>query len=285
MSADSLTSLRERPAQQRGQESRNSQERSNTRPDTGTLGKAMQVLEVIATSQKPMRFTDVLKAVDQPRGTLHRQISNLVEEGLIHVNDDHAYTPGIRLLKFATRAWSQNSFRTIAQPHIEALHEATGETVHLGQLNDLEVIYLDKIESNQTVRMHSQVGKASPLFCTGIGKAMLARLPDDEARERIDRIAFTRHTPTTIVNPTDMAKELEQIRVAGVSHDREEHEAGIYCVAASVAGTNLATIGGLSVTAPRYRISDNTIDEWEHLVRTTAKAIETDLIARLGPRS
>ncbi|MFD0915016.1 IclR family transcriptional regulator [Pseudahrensia aquimaris] len=255
------------------------------RHDTGTLGKAMQVLEVIATAQKPMRFTDVLKKVDQPRGTLHRQISNLIEEGLVDISADNAYTPGIRLLKFASRAWSQNTLRSLAQPHIEALHKATGETVHLGQMGDLEVIYLDKIESNQTVRMHSQVGKASPLYCTGIGKAMLARLPLGEAKARTARIEFHRYTPTTITSATALMRELNEIKTTSISHDREEHESGIYCVAASIASPDGETIGGLSVTAPRYRISDETIGEWEHLVRSAAYAIENDMAQRLGPRS
>ena len=123
---------------------------------TGTLGKAMAVLDIIASASQPLRFTDVLALSDQPRGTLHRQISNLIEEGLVVVNADQTYSTGLRLLKLAAIAWSTNSVRSIASPHLTNLHEITGETVHLGQMDGSSVVYLDKIESRQTVRMHSQ---------------------------------------------------------------------------------------------------------------------------------
>ena len=86
---------------------------------TGTLGKAIAVLDIIAASPEPLRFTDVLHLTNQPRGTLHRQISNLIEEGLLTVNRDHSYALGLRLLQFASKAWASNRFRTIAEPHLQ----------------------------------------------------------------------------------------------------------------------------------------------------------------------
>src|SRR5687768_5985509 len=90
--------------------------------DTGTLGKAISVLDIITSSSEPLRFTDVLQRSDQPRGTLHRQISNLVDEGLIAINKDNCYTLGLRLLQFASKAWAGNEFRNVAAPHIQRLH-------------------------------------------------------------------------------------------------------------------------------------------------------------------
>ena len=141
-------------------------------PQTGTVGKAMAVLEIVARAEEPPRFTDILARSDQPRGTLHRQLSNLVEEGLLSLNRDHTYSLGLRLLMFASRAWAGNQFRAIAEPHLRRLNEATGETVHLGVLRGTEVIYLDKVEGRQAVRMYSQIGNASPAFCTGVGSVM-----------------------------------------------------------------------------------------------------------------
>jgi DNA-binding IclR family transcriptional regulator len=256
-----------------------------TSSGTGTLGKAIEVLDIIASSDSPLRFTDVLNRIDQPRGTLHRQISNLIEEGLLSHNPDGSYALGLRLLKLAARAWSQNSFRSIAEPHIRALHGATGETVHLGLMSGLEVIYLDKIESNQTVRMHSQVGNASPLYCTGVGKAMLATLPEVEAARLAEQFAYKQHTPSTLATPDKLLRELQNIRRTGISHDREEHEPGIYCVASAIEIHGTGQVGGLSVTAPAYRITKKTIAQWETLVAETAKRIEQDIRIGLGPRS
>lgn len=255
------------------------------RSGTGTLGKALEVLDAIALAEKPPRFTDLLGIVDQPRGTLHRQISNLIAEGLVSVNADHSYIPGLRLLKLAARAWSGNTFRLLAEPHIRQLHEQTGETVHLGLMNGLEVIYLDKIESKQTVRMHSQVGNVSPLYCTGVGKAMLALLSDEECAERAALFDYFRYTETTLYTPELLLGDIAKIKLSGVSHDREEHEPGIRCVAAGLGSLECGIIAGISVTGPAFRIADETILQWEELALRAARAIEADMDAKLGPRS
>lgn len=260
-------------------------EPGGTGSGTGTLGKALEVLDIIALAKTPPRFTDILNQIDQPRGTLHRQISNLVEEGLVSINPDNSYSPGLRLLKLAARAWSQNSFRSVAEPHVKKLHEATGETVHLGVLSGLEVIYVDKLESNQTVRMHSQVGNASPLYCTGIGKAMMALLPEDECKARANSFDYKRHTENTLHTPKLLLAEIAEIRNSGLSFDREEHEPGIFCVAAGIGSIEDNTIAGISVTAPAFRISPETIKDWEALVQETARAIEQDMSLKMGPRS
>ncbi len=183
--------------------------RATDHAGTGTLGKAISVLDIVAGSPEPLRFTDVLRLSDQPRGTLHRQISNLIEEGLLTVNRDQSYALGLRLLQFASKAWAGNQFRTIAEPHIRKLHEATGETVHLGVLRGTEVVYLDKIESRQSIRLVSQIGNTAPAWCTGVGKAALSALPDEELRERVGKIRFIRFTPNTLGDAGSLLDEID----------------------------------------------------------------------------
>lgn len=252
---------------------------------TGTLGKAMDVLDAVAVSPTPPRFTDLLKKVDQPRGTLHRQISNLVEEGLLTVRGDHSYELGIRLLRLASKAWSDNQFRVVAEPHLRRLHDLTGETVHLGVLSGSEVIYLDKVEGRQMVRMHSQIGNASPVYCTGVGKAALSALPDDEVERRIASLRFHPYTPTTLPDAEALRREIAEIRRTGVAYDREEHEPGIHCVAAPIHSSGRGFTAGVSVTAPAYRIPMARLEEWEPLVRDCVVSIMEDMASRLGPRS
>ena len=251
---------------------------------TGTLGKAIAVLDVVANAKKPMRFTDLLAEIDQPRGTLHRQISNLIDEGLLQVNPDNSYGLGLRLLKFASNAWAGNQFREIAEPHLHSLHEKAGETIHLGVLQGTEVIYLDKVESRQSVRMHSQIGNASPAFCTGVGKAALSLLPDEELNKRIDRIEFHRFTASTLADAGAFRREIAEIRATGIAFDREEHEAGIHCVAAPIGAAHRAFYAGISVTAPVYRVGMDQLESWADDVRHTALAITDDMRLKLGPR-
>ncbi|MGB0845333.1 MAG: IclR family transcriptional regulator [Thiolinea sp.] len=257
----------------------------NSNPaQTGTLGKAMAVLEVIAEAKTPLRFTELLQRIDQPRGTLHRQLSNLVEEGLLTQRRDGVYELGAHLLYLASRAWSQNSMRTVAEPLLWELQEKTGETVHLAVLQELKVIYLDKVESQQSVRMHSQIGNASPLYCTGVGKAMLSALPDKTVREMLKQIQFQRHTEHTLANARELRKELTLIRRQGFAEDREEHQVGIRCVAAPVVTEDGQLTCAISATAPIFRLQPGQLEQWQVWVTDTAKQIGQHLTSGLGPR-
>jgi DNA-binding IclR family transcriptional regulator len=252
--------------------------------ETGTLGKLMALLDVVALSDGPMRFTDILARSEQPRGTLHRQLTHLAEEGLLEIDRDGRYLPGIRLLHLASHSWSRNQFRTLAEPHLRKLQEQTGETVHLGVLRGAEVIYLDKVEGRQSVRMYSQIGNASPAYCTGVGKAALSTLDDLHLRGILETIDFRPFTENTHTSAASLLADIVATRLRGHTFDHEEHEQGICCVAAPIRSDDHDVLAGVSVTGPAYRLTNDRLEECAPLVRSTASAITTDLRARLGPR-
>jgi len=253
--------------------------------DTGTLGKAMAVLEIVASSEQPPRFTDILRESDHPRGTLHRQLSNLVEEGLLIARPDQSYELGLKLLTFASRSWAGSEFRTIAEPHLRELQSTTGETVHLAVLRGVQVIYLDKFESSQGLRLHSQIGNASPAYCTGVGKAALSLLDPKTLSERVAAMKFKQFTEHTLRTAKALRAEIIEIRADGVAYDREEHEPGIHCVAAPIHSAPRALYAGISITGPSFRVSRAQLEGWATIVRETAEAIMTDLDTRFGPRA
>ncbi|MEO0542309.1 MAG: IclR family transcriptional regulator [Pseudomonadota bacterium] len=251
---------------------------------TGTLGKAVAVLDAIARAGHPVRFRDLREQIGQPPGTLHRNLSNLMKEGLVRANPDNSYALGYRLLTFASVAWASNRFREIAEPHLRELHRQTDETVHLGVLEGLEVIYLDKVESRQAVRMHSQIGKASPAYCTGVGKAALSMLAGDDLRMRVNSIDFHAFTPKTIITAHELEAEIGLIAGRGFAFDDEEHETGIHCAAAPIHSPDKSFVGGISVTAPSYRVTRAQLEQWVPLVTRAANEINSDIAIKLGPR-
>lgn len=257
---------------------------AGTAADTGTLGKAMALVEMIADATVPLRFTDILKRSGQPRGTLHRQLRHLLDEGLIETDGDAAYVPGLRLLRLAARAWSRNEFRQMAAPHLETLHARTGETVHLALLRGAQVIYLDKVEAHQAVRMHSQIGNASPAYCTGVGKAALSALDEVTIRAHLEGVVFERFTDSTHGDISSLLDDIVDIRQRGFAFDMEEHQSGICCVAAAIHVAEQGIIAGISVTAPAYRASLDLLNSWAGPLLDVAGAISRDIRAGLGPR-
>ena len=252
--------------------------------ETGTLGKLVSLLDLVALADGPMRFTDILSLSDQPRGTLHRQLSHLVEEGLLEVDRDGRYLIGLRLLTLASRSWARNEFRAVAEPHLHRLQEVTGETVHLGVLRGTEVIYLDKVEGRQSVRMYSQVGNASPAYCTGVGKAALSALDDAELDARISRLEYHPYTEHTLRNVSELLSDVSEIRARGYAFDLEEHENGICCVAAPIRSDDGHMLAGISVTGPAYRVTLEKLRAWAPLVVAAADSIMTDMRNRMGPK-
>ena len=252
---------------------------------TGTLGKALDVVTAIANAKHPLRFTDLLKQVAQPRGTLHRNISNLLEEGLIAMNPEtHIYSLGPRLLQLASQAWADNELRGIAQPHIRALNELAGETVHLAILQGDQVVYLDKFEAHQSLRMHSQIGRSAPVYCTGVGKAILSGLSDEKFETLANALSFQRFTENTITNVEDLRRDRAATIARGYAIDAEEHEAGIRCAAAPIKDQAGLLLGGVSITAPAYRVSDEAYAHWTQWVQKTAADIGSDADIKMGPR-
>jgi IclR family acetate operon transcriptional repressor len=250
---------------------------------TGTLGKLVSLLELISTSQQPLRFIDVVKLSKQPRATVHRQLSHLMAEGLLEQCADQSYVPGLLLLTFASKAWARNDLRSVAAPFLQQLHQQTGESVHLAVLQGVSVIYLDKIDGTQKIRMHSQIGNRSPAFCTGVGKAALSLLSDDELAERLATIDFHRFTPQTLASPQELTNDIAQIRLRGFAHDMEEHEVGIRCVAAPIGILSGGNIGAISITAPAFRVTEEQLKTWEGLISATTARIAQGLEAALSP--
>lgn len=227
---------------------------SNGTSSDGTVGKALDVLDQVASFGRPVRFSEVLEKSSLPKATLYRFVQTLTSTGMLTYNADRqTYAPGLRLVRLAHSAWQQSALAPIARPHIDRLSDAVGETVHLAQLDQGQVIYVDKRNAAVPIEMFSQAGKVGPAFCTGVGKAMLAHLDPGALNAALERQAFHRFTATTLTTPDALRAELETIRRDGYAMDREEHELGIICIAVPILSDTGRVLGALSVTTSTAR--------------------------------
>ena len=243
----------------------------------GTVGKALEVLDQVATFGRPVRFSELLGASPFPKATLYRFVQTLTNQGMLAFDPDRGtYAPGVRLVRLAHTAWQQATLAPIAQGYIDKLSEDVGETVHLAQLDSAQVIYVDKRNAADPVQMYSQAGKVGPAYCTGVGKAMLAYLPDAELVEVLAQQSYHRFTEYTHVTAKSLKAELTDIRVNGYGFDREEHEPDIICVALPILTETMRVLGALSVTSTTTRTNLAGLESLVPRIRTTAEAIAKD---------
>lgn len=243
----------------------------------GTVGKALDVLEQVSGFGRPVRFSEVLSQSDLPKPTLYRFMQTLTNQRMLEYDPDRqTYAPGTRLVRLAHSAWSQSSLAQVAGDHLHALSEATGETVHLAKLDHAHVLYLDKRNAAQPVEMYSQAGKIGPAYCTGVGKVMLAFLPEDSAEVVMAQQSFHRYTEATLTSPSALRAEFPGIRENGYGFDREEHEPGIICIAVPILTEGHRLLGALSVTSTTDRTNLAGLEKQADRLKSTARAIATE---------
>lgn len=242
--------------------------------DGGTVGKAMAVLEQVADMGGPVRFGEVLAISDLPKATLYRLVQTLTQQSLLQFDaDTQTYTLGMRLVRLAHVAWQQSALAPIARPFLDRLSGEVGETIHLAQLDNAQVLYVDKRNAAQPVEMFSDAGKVGPAYCTGVGKAMLAHLENSALTDTLDRQSFFRFTKDTLTNPADLRAELTAIRARGHAFDREEHEPGIICIAVPILGATGRILGAMSITGSTARTSLKGLENFAPRLKHTAEQI------------
>lgn len=243
----------------------------------GTVGKALDVLDMVAGAGRPVRFTELLADAVYPKATLYRLIQTLTHQGMLSYDPDRqTYALGVRLVRLAHAAWATSSLAPIARPYLDELAEETGETIHLAQLDNGQVLYVDKRNATKPVEMFAQAGKVGPAYCTGVGKAMLAYLPDEVLARALQRQSFHRFTPHTLDSPDKLKAELQAIRTRGHAFDREEHEPGIICCAVPILTRTGRVIGALSVTSTTARTSLSELEAGAVRIKDTAARIAAE---------
>ncbi|MFZ5961404.1 IclR family transcriptional regulator [Thalassococcus sp. BH17M4-6] len=243
----------------------------------GTVAKALEVLDRVAAYGRPVRFSDLLENSPYPKATLYRFLQTLTRQRMLSYDPDRqTYALGMRLVKLAHTAWAQSSLAPIAQDHLDRLSGMIGETVHLAQLDNGQVLYVDKRNARQPIQMFAQAGKIGPAYCTGVGKVMLAHLPEEALDQALARQSWHRFTDHTHTGPDSLRAELAQIRANGFGYDREEHEPGIICIAVPILTATGGVLGALSVTSSTSRTDLDQLGRLSIPLRQTAEAIARD---------
>ena len=247
------------------------------KPGDGTVGKALEVLDQVAEVGRPVRFGELLAECDFPKATLYRFLQTLTNQKMLSYDpDDQTYRLGLRLVQLAHAAWKQSTFTPLARPHVEALGAEVGEAIHLAQMDNGQVLFVDKFKTVDAFETLAQTGKIAPGYCTGVGKAILAFLPPEHRKRALKQQAYMQYTPSTHKNARSLSTELDEIRREGVAFDREEHERGIISIAAPIITDGGRVIGSMSIATSTARHSLKGLNNFRPALLDAAEKIGVD---------
>jgi IclR family acetate operon transcriptional repressor len=187
------------------------------------------------------------------------------------------YHLGIACFAVGQAALAQLDIRRVSLPYLQELNRQTRETLHLTVRHGLSAVYVEKLDSPEQLRIHSRIGASVPLYCTAVGKVMLAYMPEDERERVLPQLALKRLTPNTAGSIQELEAELSRVRKNGYACDLEEHELHIRCVAAPIWDHAGSVNASLSITAPMVRMAVSRLRQLAPLIQTAGLQISRAL--------
>lgn len=223
-----------------------------------SVQRALTLLCTFLAHDGELSAAELSKETGLDPSTVFRLLVTLEAQGFVEIN--HAtgkYRPGVVLLELGSRFLKNNDIRSRSIGYLERLRDEFGETVHLTILDGNEVVYLEKLAGLHPIGfMSSRVGNRNPAHCTGVGKALLAYLSDEELAQRYPDGRLKRYTDQTITDLEELRAELARVRSQGYATDLEEHEVGVKCVAVPTFD-HKEIAAAVSVSGPVDRMDDH----------------------------
>jgi len=241
------------------------------------LQRGLRILDMFTQSERGMSASQVAKLSGLPVSTIHRFLMNLESAGYLNCSDTGIFHLGIACFSLGQAARWQLDIRRLSLPYLQDLNTQTRETIHLTIRQGLSAVYIEKLDSPEPLRIFSRIGAAVPLHCTGVGKAILAYMPQDELAKILPQIEFKRLTPNSIGNCQELQTQLQKVRKNGHAFDLEENEPHIRCVAAPIWDHNGAVNASLSITGPAVRMSVARLRQLAPLVQEAGRKISREL--------
>jgi IclR family acetate operon transcriptional repressor len=230
----------------------------------GMLAKGLTLLITLGEYPDGIGLSDLARRVGMPVSTAHRLLATLLSFGFVHFDSDHRrYALGLRLFELSHQVALVRGLSEVAAPVMQRIVQITGETSLLSVLDGEEMVYVERFDSPHPIQVRGSTGRRDPIYCTAMGKSLLAFQPEEVRETIICQLNLKRLTPHTITNLDELRLELDRTRERGYSLADEEHEPGIRTVAVPVLDPRGRAIAALCITAPAFRVS---LEELTHNV-------------------
>lgn len=244
-----------------------------------SLVRGLNLLERLAATPDGLALSELAEAVELAPSTTHRLLQALQSQGFIAQSTElGVWKIDVKTFRIGNSFLEARDFVATSRPFLRRLTAETGETANLGIRDGTTAVFLAQSESPQMMRMITRIGSRAPLHASGVGKALMAWLPDDEFERVLAERGLARVTTNTLQTASTLRANMAEVRQQGYACDREEHAIGLHCVAACLHDEHGTPLAAISVSGPVARIPEARLLELGELVRDTA----AEITARIG---
>jgi DNA-binding IclR family transcriptional regulator len=250
--------------------------------DEGTkvpaVERALAALELLAESKRGFSISEMARRLGVPKSSTHLILTTLERRGYLVKNpQSRRYFVGLKLVSLAHVALDGFELRQRAVPFLLSLATQTGLTVHMAVLEGNEAVLIERIESPGFVKLNTWVGQRMHVNCTAVGKVLVAFIPEEEFKRKVQAKRLIKHNQNTISSIGKLRDELNKVRAAGYAIDDEEEEVGVRCVGAPVFDQSGRAVAAVSVAGTTSQIPAEGIEGLAKLVRDTGWRISREL--------
>jgi DNA-binding IclR family transcriptional regulator len=246
------------------------------------LQRGLRLLQLFSQSERGLTAKQVTKLSGLPFSTVHRFLVNLETAGYLNCSAEGLYYLGVACFEVGQAALGQLDIRRLSLPYLQELNHQTRETIHLTVRHGLFAVYVEKLDSPEQLRIHSRIGASVPLYCTAVGKVMLAFTPHEEREKLVRQLELKRLTPNTVGSLQELRTELYRVEKNGYACDLEEHELHIRCIAAPIWDHTGGIHASLSITAPMVRMPVSRLRQLAPLIQQAGLRISRELGYQAG---
>ncbi len=243
-----------------------------------SVERTLTIVELLSDYNDGLGITDISNGVELHKSTVHRLLGTLIYKGYVTQDTDtNKYRLTLKFYEIGNKRVENIGILEASKPYTKALMQSINEVVHLVVRDGIDIVYVDKVEANNTIRMASRIGKRCPMYCTSVGKAMLANMSDLEVSKIWAQSEIIKLTDNTIVDFDELKKALEIIKNDGYAEDDEENEIGVRCIGAPVFNREGGIEGAISVSGPAVRVTKDKVKEIAEEVKKYAMLISNEL--------
>lgn len=226
-----------------------------------SLERALTILNKLSEYPDGLQIARLSEYVGLTKSTTHRLLATLLNMNYVEKNPEtDKYKLGLQVLFLSRNILNNSDIVNTAKPYLEKLSKEVNETVHLCIQDHENVVYIDKIECNQMIRMYSRIGSRAPMYRTAVGKVLFSGMDQDKLEDMVSKIEFIPTTPTTITSKEKFLQEVEQVRNQGYALDNAENQEGLQCVAAPIYDHKGKIVASFSISGPDNRVTMDLIN-------------------------